>query len=220
MALHGAPAAARHHGTVTVSPGLPGTPFRVLTVCTGNICRSPAVERLLAAGLAGGFRGGPTGPGGVEVASAGTRAVVGAPMSPQMAALVAGRGVPADAFAARQLQESVVREADLVIALTRAHRSAVVELVPAAVRRTFTLRELARLAPLVDPAQLAAAGPRPAERLRALLPLAAAQRGQVAATPDDDDVTDPIGGSDALYARVFTQMEQAVEVVVGAVRRP
>ena len=41
----------------------PARPFRVLTVCTGNICRSPAVERLLAAAL------GPD--ADVEVSSAG-----------------------------------------------------------------------------------------------------------------------------------------------------
>ena len=29
----------------------PARPFTVLAVCTGNICRSPAVERLLAAEL-------------------------------------------------------------------------------------------------------------------------------------------------------------------------
>ncbi len=194
---------------------------RVLTVCTGNICRSPAVERLLAAGLGGMYRGqdGALAPGGVEVGSAGTRAVVGAPMSPQMAALVAGRGLDADAFDARQVDAATVRDADVVLALTRAHRSALVELVPAAVRRTFTLLELARLAPLVDPERLAAAGATPAERLVALVPLAAAQRGRFDATPEDDDVTDPIGGSDALYARVFAQMADAVDVVVGVVGR-
>ena len=43
--------------------------FSILTVCTGNVCRSPAVERLLASKL------GPT----VSVASAGTHALVGHP---------------------------------------------------------------------------------------------------------------------------------------------
>ncbi|QHT56894.1 low molecular weight phosphatase family protein [Cellulomonas sp. H30R-01] len=200
---------------VTVDPA---APVRVLTVCTGNICRSPAVERLLAAGAGGAFRG-DVAAGGIEVGSAGTRAVVGSAMSPQMAALVASRGLVADRFVARQLDAAAVREADVVLALTRSHRSAVVELVPAAVRRTYTLRELARLAPLVDPADLAAAGPTPAERLRALATLAAAQRGRVHATPDEDDVVDPIGQSDALYARVFDQMAQAVDVIVGTLRR-
>lgn len=201
---------------VTASP-VP--PVRVLAVCTGNICRSPAVERLLAAGTGGAFRGADAS-GGLEVGSAGTRAVVGAPMSPPMAALVAQRGLVADRFVARQLDAAAVREADLVLALTRGHRAAVVALVPAAVRRTFTLRELARLAPLVPPADLAAAGATPAERVRALPRLAAAQRGRVTVAPDDDDVVDPIGGSDQLYARVLEQMAEAVGTIVGTLRRP
>ena len=62
-------------------PVTAGRPFTVLAVCTGNICRSPAVERLLVAEL---------GPGSdVHVVSAGVGAVVGAPISPPMAALLA-----------------------------------------------------------------------------------------------------------------------------------
>ena len=111
-------------------------PFTVLTVCTGNICRSPAVERLLTAAL------GPD--SGVRVESAGVGAVVGAPVAPLMTALLDAVGVSYAGFAARQVTEEMVREADLVLALTRRHRSALVELAPAAVRRTFTVRELGR----------------------------------------------------------------------------
>ena len=52
--------------------------FSILAVCTGNVCRSPAVERLLASKL------GPT----VRVSSAGTHALVGHPISEPMAALL------------------------------------------------------------------------------------------------------------------------------------
>ncbi len=45
-------------------------PFKILTVCTGNICRSPLAEGLLRKVL----RGLP-----VEVSSAGTGALVGVP---------------------------------------------------------------------------------------------------------------------------------------------
>ncbi len=176
--------------------------FSILTVCTGNICRSPAVERLLARGL------GET----VLVTSAGTRATVGGPVSAPMVPLLVAAGVSVDGFTARQVTEQMVRDADLVLPLTRAHRSAVVELAPAAVRRTFTLRELARLAVAVDPAALPPGTP--ADRLRALVPLAAARRGLVPATAADDDVVDPYGRGDAVYARSFGLIEPAVRAIV------
>lgn len=179
-------------------------PFTVLTVCTGNICRSPAVERLLAAAL------GPD--SGVRVESAGVGAVVGAPVAPLMASRLDAVGVPHTGFAARQVTERMVREADLVLALTRNHRSTLVGLVPAAVRRTFTVRELARLATAVGPDALPA-GTTPAERLAALVPLAAAQRGLHRARPQDDDVVDPWGRDDAAYARSFDQLAPAVRAI-------
>jgi len=62
---------------------VPDGPFSILTVCTGNVCRSPAVERLLSTEL------GPT----VQVSSAGTHALVGHPISQPMAALLTASGI-------------------------------------------------------------------------------------------------------------------------------
>src|SRR6476469_7218382 len=109
--------------------------FAILCVCTGNICRSPVAERLLAARL------GPS----VEVSSAGTFGVVDAPIAKPMARRLRSVGVSADSFAARRLLGSTARSADLILAMTKAHRSEVVELAPAVVRRSFTLLEFARL---------------------------------------------------------------------------
>lgn len=176
----------------------------VLVVCTGNICRSPAVERLLVHAL------GPE--SGVGVGSAGVRAVVGAPMSAPMVELVEAAGASAAGFTARQVTAPLVESADLVLAMTRSHRAALVELVPGAVRRTFTLRELARLLADVDPAALPS-GPVP-ERLAALGPLAAAQRARQA-DAREDDVVDPYGGGSRLYALAFRQLEPAVQTIAG-----
>ncbi len=183
-----------------------GMTTRVLAVCTGNICRSPAVERLLAAGLAG---------TDVEVSSAGTRAVRGHPMSAPMAALVEGAGASADAFVARQLTAALVRQSSLVLALTRAHRAAVVELDPAAVRRTFTLRELARLADVLGPT---GTGGTAGERLAALVPAAAAAR-HPAPRPADDDVVDPYGGPQSLYQRAFDELDDPTRRIVELLTR-
>lgn len=188
--------------------GSPRRTFSVLTVCTGNICRSPAVERLLAHEL---------GPGsGVEVTSAGVGAVVGAPIANPMAARLTDAGVATQGFAARQVTESMLRSADLVLPLTRSHRSRVVEIAPAVVRRTFTLRELARLAAAVGPAVLPPGTP--AVRLAALVPLAAAQRGRASVDPADDDVVDPWGGDERRYDLSFAQLRPSVEILAAVVR--
>lgn len=198
----------------------------MLAVCTGNICRSPAVERLLAAGLGAPYLGslaelGDGEPPELVVASAGVGAVVGSGMAPMMANLVRASGADADGFTARQLTAAILRDADLVLALTRRHRSAIVELFPGAVRRTFTLRELARLTVQVDPALLPSApGATTADRLRALVPLAAAQRGHVRAAHGDDDVVDPYRGDDALYRRAFGELQPAVDALVRTARPP
>ncbi|WP_029291602.1 protein-tyrosine-phosphatase [Cellulomonas sp. HZM] len=197
-------------------------PVRVLAVCTGNVCRSPAIERLLAAGLGATWRGAaPRGlPPAIEVSSAGVGAVVGSPMTLEMQELVASRGGVPGEFAARALTSEMVAASDLVLAATRQHRAAVVELFPAAVRRTFTLRELARLAAGVDPADLPGAGATTADRLTALVRLATMRRGMTpAARPQDDDVVDPYGGDRRTYATSFGQLVPAVETIVAAVRR-
>jgi protein-tyrosine phosphatase len=175
--------------------------FSILTVCTGNICRSPAVERLLASKL------GPT----VQVASAGTHALVGHPISEPMAALLRSGGIQELPFAARRVSEQLLKEADLVLPLTRAQRGLVVELWPAAVRRTFTLREFARLLSWVDPSAIPAGTP--AERLDAAIPLAAAERGRERTSPDEDDVVDPYRLGDEVYAESFAQISSAVQVI-------
>jgi protein-tyrosine phosphatase len=179
--------------------------FSILAVCTGNVCRSPAVERLLAAKL------GPT----VTVRSAGTHALVGHPISDPMAALLADSGIEPDSFEARRLSENMLKEANLVLTMTRAQRGLVVELWPPAVRRTFTLREFARLLSLVDPAALSAGSP--AERLKGAIPLAAAGRGRQQVPPEEDDVVDPFRLSNAVYAASFAQIRSAVDSIVYAI---
>jgi len=187
-----------HSTTPQSTSEVAGTrPFRVLCVCQGNICRSPVAAVLLQEAL---------GPG-VEVTSAGTRAVVGAPVAPPMEALLVGRGAGSGTFRARQVRPEHLREADLVLTMTTRQRGKAAALAPAVVRRTFTLAELARLLADVDPDGLGAMAA--AERLRAAVPLAEARRRFVA-DPQGDDIADPYGRDEAAYARAFAEIEDAV----------
>jgi protein-tyrosine phosphatase len=131
-----------------------------------------------------------------------------------MARLLRNSGADDGAFAARRLSEQLVKEADLILALTRAQRSLVVDLWPPAVRRTFTVREFARLLEHLDPSVLPDGTP--AERLGIAMPLVVAMRGLRSSLPENDDVIDPFGLSDQTYAASFAEIKAAVNVIVPA----
>ncbi|MGW9586191.1 arsenate reductase/protein-tyrosine-phosphatase family protein [Microbacterium sp. NPDC055455] len=184
--------------------------FRILTVCTGNVCRSPLAEQLLRARL---------NPSIVTVKSAGVSALVGVGM-PDPALEWANRLGVTDAAAhvAQQVTVELIRGADLVLAMSREHRRALVELTPAATRKTFTIRELAHIAAGISDDELRAevAGSTDAvEALRAAVDLASALRGVVepVASPDDLDVIDPYRQSAAVYEQSATQLAPAADAV-------
>jgi protein-tyrosine phosphatase len=181
----------------------------VLLVCTGNICRSPAAQLLLAARL------GPA--SGIRVSSAGLAARSGAPVAAPVVRLLRERGVDAGDVTARRLTPELVRAADLVLTMTAEQRAAVVTRVPAAVRRTFTLREPAGLAELVPGLPGAGDPPAALDALVRAVPGARALRRAAAA---DDDVPDPYGGDDELHARVLARIEDAVDRLAAVLTRP
>jgi protein-tyrosine phosphatase len=164
--------------------------FRILVVCTGNVCRSPMDEHLLRHGLTQRL--------GAEAArfAVGSAGTVGDPrraIEPLAAEALREHGVEVGSFQGQRLSEPLVAKADLVLAAEREHRAAAITLCPEAAGRTFTLRQFARLAEGIDPALL------PADdvvaRGWALVGAAAGRRGLVAppAAPADDDVPDPYG---------------------------
>jgi protein-tyrosine phosphatase len=135
-------------------------------------------------------------------------------MTVPMARFVAEAGCPATGFRARQLTDDLVRAANLVLTATREHRSAVVDLLPAAVRRTFTLREFARLLAGADLGSLPGST---ALRLTSAIAYALTQRGRVQASSEDDGVVDPFGAPDSVYAESFRSIRSAVTDISRAV---
>lgn len=107
---------------------------RVLVVCTANVCRSPLAERVLRARLGDRLR----------IASAGVRALGGAPMCAVSALELPGGADPQ--HVAHQVDEAAVRTADLVVAMEREQRGALVRGAPGTQARVFTLREAVALA--------------------------------------------------------------------------
>ena len=181
---------------------------RILVVCTGNICRSPLIERVLRGALDQAY-----GPRAVEVSSAGTMGMVDSPMDERSAAILTEMGGDPAGFAARRLTEALLRDTELVITATREHRAAVVRMHPKALRTAFTVRELGHLAEQMDPATLPT---EPAERLRAVAAQGVTLRGTNALLdPADLDVADPYRRSDETYALMRSQLEPALESILG-----
>lgn len=182
-------------------------PFRVLTVCTGNLHRSPLAENLLTARLgrcAETFR----------VSSAGTGATPGEPMDPVAVALLAELGVTPSGADARRLTTELVEAADLVLGAATEHRDAAVRLSPVwALRRAFTLREFARLVRDDDAAGITD----PVRRAAALVDVAVRRRGADVGQQGDDDVADPYGAPEAVARSSALRIAESVERITAAV---
>ena len=192
------------------------TPLTILTVCTGNICRSPLAEVLLRARLE---------PLGVRVHSAGTHALVGHGMPEPALELALESGADpeaASAHHARYLVEPLLSDADLILTMAREHRSHVVKMMPNRLRRTFTIREFARLASTLSTedarAAAEAAGVSPHDRLAAVLRSVVEQRGLTPSTAEEDDVIDPYRRSRETYARSAAELVPTLDEVERIVR--
>jgi protein-tyrosine phosphatase len=184
--------------------------LRVLFVCTGNICRSAVAERLARRMVA--ERSGDQALRMV-VDSAGTHGVKGSAIHPASAAALRELGGDDTGFTARRLTAAMVREADLVLTMTRDHRRLVLELDPRALSRTFTLREAAVLGRLGEPERESPPAGPPGERIRATVArLATARSRHVGGSADD--IEDPIGQPSSVHAETAEEIRTAVATVL------
>ena len=174
--------------------------MRLLVVCSGNICRSPLTTALLRMRLDARW----------QVESAGTAALEGEPMAPESIALAHRYGVPDVSHEARRLTPSLAESADLILALDRAQRRRVAELAPRVVRRTFTLREFARLGAGAERSRVF-----PSRSLEELLEAISEQRrlwvGDVG--PEEDEVVDPFGRPMEVHVEAGRIIDEAVRVI-------
>lgn len=121
--------------------------YRVLFVCMGNICRSPTAEgvfRRLVEERAPGL--------GIELDSAGTHDYhVGEPPDDRAVAAAARRGIDLRRLRARQVEDADFERFDLIVAMDRLNREALLARSPESRRERIRLfMEFARSSELQD----------------------------------------------------------------------
>jgi sulfate adenylyltransferase len=170
---------------------------KVLFVCTANICRSPSMELLTRASLPEGSD--------VEVASAGTHAREGQPMSSESVAALPP-GPDAAGFRSRRLTRDLLDDADLVLTMEVAHRTFVLDDHPGLFGKVLTLGQFA---------QAVEHAPEGLDR-DALLAHVAAARGN--ADPALD-VPDPYRLGAAAASGCVARLEELLRAVLPALTR-
>ena len=101
----------------------------LLCVCTGNLCRSPMAERLLAS------RSG----NALEIGSAGTGAPAGEPAAEFAVAALRERGIDLSTHRAREVTPELLQQSDLVLAADSGHVRELLRLAPSMRGRVYRL---------------------------------------------------------------------------------
>lgn len=175
----------------------------ILTLCTGNICRSPVAQSVLTSALIN---------SGIVVRSAGTLAAVGRAAAPEAVAYVrSALGIELSHRASRLDRGALIRS-DLILVMTAEQRRWVALEEPRVLRRTFTLLELARIASDVPKSESF-------PDLRSFAHGCARLRTRRPGHSEDPDIEDPYGGPPEAYTRSFTQVHAAAGVVAQAIIR-
>jgi protein-tyrosine phosphatase len=187
--------------------------FTLATVCTANVCRSPAMATVLSSGV--GRYPGLVG-SGVEVVSAGVNAVAGIPIDERTAKALSQAGYEPPATTSIPLERGLIASADLILTASRRHRATIVRMSPDARERTFTMREFARYCSLLAPDTVR--GEDVPARLRSVLIQVRELRGfDLPQRPKDDDVTDPIDGSLRVHRKTVRTIVAAADAILAVV---
>jgi protein-tyrosine-phosphatase len=122
-------------------------PKNILTVCTGNICRSPMAEGILRALL----KAMPD----VGVSSAGTHALIGTPAT-EFAIIAADENdINISGHKARMIGEEIIRASSIILCMESSHVEHILEIDVSAESKTFNLAQFSdganRLKKISDP---------------------------------------------------------------------
>ncbi len=173
------------------------SPFNVLFVCTGNLCRSATAEAFAVREM----HRHPGAP--LRFTSAGTHAVEGSPAASRSVAAATMRGADLERHHARELTRRRVRAADLILCMSADHRPYVLAFDRSAGRRTFLLASFTRAV-----SQWAWLASSPGELVGMAAEHVREQPG--------DDVQDPLGHPTATYVACAERLDGLVVMLVDA----
>ena len=180
--------------------------FKILVVCTGNLCRSPIAEHLLRAQIIelnlGDYW---------SVKSAGTQAVEGTSMDYKARQILHERDIdPVPNWTTTLLNAGNISEANLILTAELDHRKQVVAFNPRAVTKVFTIRQFAELARL--------AAPLPAQAREhlgaALLESIVIARAQFQTTGSLLNIEDPLGQSIEQFRSCADEITCSITTIV------
>ncbi len=167
---------------------------KILTMCTGNICRSPMAEGMLRMGAnVVAYK--------AVIASAGT-IEGGRPPDPHAIAAMEDRGIDISRHRSHQLTATDVAAADLILCMAREHVIAAASLVPEAFAKTFTMISFVERATAVGPL---------GDDLSMSQWLDEVGQGRTHAEllqTGTDDIADPLGQGRRAFDRTADQLEQ------------
>jgi protein-tyrosine phosphatase len=176
------------------------TPFSVLHVCTGNICRSPMSERILD-----GLTGEDVFNHGAGISSFHD----GQGMHSTSMDELESRGYDYEGFKARHIERAHVEASDLILVATTGHLEFIADRFPEATGKSFLVRQFGRIAadllPGLPDGDVLTRG-------RALVAAAEGRRGDY----DELNLSDPWGRHRGAFSQVAAQLEDALKAVATA----
>lgn len=196
--------------------------FRLLTVCTGNICRSALSEGLLRSEVDAITNDLVLDEAFFSVSSSGVGAVVGAPADAEVQRIAARQGLSLAAHRGRQFEVHHAESAHLILTATRRHRDAVIEQAPSSAPRCFTLAEFVALLDAIEIGDGGEGAPprRPTRMSRRLQRFIATahQSRQGRESGEEDDIEDPYRKDREVHERVAERIRVACEIVGARLR--
>ncbi len=110
-------------------------------VCTGNTCRSPMAAGMMRFMMSKkkGVKAAELAEHGIIIESAGLSAMMGSRPSPEAVTVMAEMGIDLSDHESQPLSEHLANQADVIFAMTRAHRQAIITTWPQVAERTRLL---------------------------------------------------------------------------------